>query len=139
MPKGSSTIALPHCLARSAQVQLYYGAFASGALPDGRGYSIKAAKLAAVGWINHVPQMSVAEGALKGVLMLTGMALLALETQDANLRLMSIDLYNSVIQAMVEASMHPGWYKRDGMLAATRLLLCYEVRVDLKKAAFIVG
>ncbi|KAK2616731.1 hypothetical protein QQS21_000343 [Conoideocrella luteorostrata] len=121
-----SNIVQSHALNRSALEQLCHGEFASALLPGGRQYSAKAANFAAVGWLNHVSQLSDSEAALKCVLTSTGLGLLALITGDIHIRFRSLQAHNRAIYEVAKTSKRQDWYKRDSMLAATRLLLCYE-------------
>lgn len=125
---NNSSIVLSNALATSARKQLYHGAFASGMLPGGRHYSAKAANYGAVGWANSVFQLCECEEALNYALISTGMALMAIDNRDVNLRLQSIQAHNRALNVVAKAALQPNWFNRDGILACIRLLLGFEVR-----------
>ena len=56
-----------------------------------------------------------------------GTLLLALDAQDTQLCVKSIQTYNRAIYEVAKASKGADWYQRDGLMATARLLSFYEV------------
>jgi hypothetical protein len=97
-------------------------------LPGGCQYSTEATKVASVGWLNLVDRLRDSDPALRHVSVSIGILLLALGSQDSQLRVKSIRTYNTAICEVAKALKQSNWHRRDGLMATARLLSFYEVR-----------
>ncbi|KAK2592341.1 hypothetical protein QQS21_009960 [Conoideocrella luteorostrata] len=111
----------------------------SAMLPGGRAYSTTAQTYASGGWTSTIPELYDSESTLRYASMATAASIIASDNNDEQLRIKGLQTYNRAVGEASKALQQPDWYKRDGLLAASRLMATYEVLFPPMKGAHIMA
>lgn len=124
----SADILLPAHLARSAREQLYMGFFGSTMLAaNTTNPSDAAMNFASMGWTRHIGPLYETDPAVRCAALATSSAIIATLHGDKQLQVKGIQAYNGAVLEMAKGLQRTNWYKRDGLLAAARIMATFEV------------
>lgn len=126
-PENSQAdIALSDSLVRTARQQLYLEHLWAVMFPKDHHF-LTESRLSAPGWSGLVLMFYNTEPSLRCVTLAMAMACLATENNDEQLRLKSLQTYNSAVQELGSALKQRQAYQRNGLIVASGLMASFEV------------
>jgi hypothetical protein len=117
-----SEVALSDSLVVSARQKLYLGHLWTTVLPS----VADASQHSDTGWARLTSQMHEGEPSLQFVTMAMAMACLAVERNDDQLRVKSLQTYNTAVRELQATLKRRDAYKRDGLIVAAGLMASFE-------------
>lgn len=122
-----SNIVSSDSLVRTARQQLYLGHLWTTMLPKGGHFSSETWRLSAPGWAGLVSMLYDTEPSLKYVTFAMALGCLATQCNDNQMRLKSLQTYNTAVQELSTALQQRDAHKRDGLIVAAGLMASFEV------------
>lgn len=126
-----SDITLHPSLESKARDEKYLGLYWSALLPGSRTLSPDALEFSTGGWTTVAGQLCESENTLRQAILATSLSMLGDRDNNATLKLNGLQTYTRAVQSMVTAIRSSRQGNTDGLLAAVRFMIYFEVRIKM--------
>ncbi|KAK7217299.1 hypothetical protein V2G26_005302 [Clonostachys chloroleuca] len=122
-----SDITLHPSLESKARDEKYLGLYWSALLPGSRTLSPDALEFSTGGWTTVAGQLCESENTLRQAILATSLSMLGDRDNNATLKLNGLQTYTRAVQSMVTAIRSSRQGNTDGLLAAVRFMIYFEI------------